>query len=58
MVSSLAFIFYFLSPGPYGLYGLGIAIFCVVVSFIVYGRNFIRLLRPLPFPGFSEDERG
>ena len=58
VISSLAFIFYFLSPGPYGLYGMGIAIFCIVVSFFVYWRYFIRLLRPLPFPGFKEDGRG
>ena len=58
MISSLAFILFFLSPGPYGLFGLGIAIFCIFVSSILYGRNFIRLLRPLPFPGFSEDGRG
>lgn len=53
MVASVALILYFIGPRPYNLYGVGLAVCCITVSTISYGRKFIRLLRtsgPSAFP--------
>jgi CDP-diacylglycerol--glycerol-3-phosphate 3-phosphatidyltransferase len=45
MAVSLAFILYFVIPGPHNLYAVGLAIGCIGFSSVAYARKFLLLFR-------------